>query len=245
MEAEIQTEQKKKFPWGEFTLYLLGGFGIFTLASLGLSFLLKNESIWNILLISLVSITCLGGSFFYFGVLRKKTSPQDVGLWPVAFKWWWAPLAFFISIMSIPLRGAIGLFFTYLTEGGMDSLQARTDIILGGVMEFSWPGFLLTFLAVGIIAPISEELYFRGLLHRFFQKHLGFWLRIFLSSTLFALAHFDSLGVVASSFIMGLVIAYTFEKTKSLWMPIFIHISTNGIAVILIYVTMALTEFFA
>ena len=126
----------------------------------------------------------------------------------------------------------------------MSGIQARADVITAG-MRFSWINFALTFLGAGLLAPISEELYFRGLLHGWFRsRRFVFWLRVLLSSILFGLAHFDSLAVVVSSFVLGLANALFYEWSKSIWVPIAMHVITNSVAVVLLYVALAVMEYF-
>jgi membrane protease YdiL (CAAX protease family) len=225
----------KRFPWVDLLVYLLGGFGVFSLASIVLGFIMQNASIWDTAAVALINFLFIGGSAYYLGVLRHKTSWKTIGIFPINWKWAWLPIAFLVSIALMPIRGLIGVIVSLLVEGGFNSLQARADLLMGGSMSFSLAGFAITFVAVAVIVPISEELYFRGLLHRLFQPYFKFWPRVLLSSSLFALAHFDSIGVVVSSFIMVVVIAYAYEKVNSLWMPIAIHATTNGVAVILLY----------
>ena len=234
----------QRLPWGELLLYLVGGFGVFSLASIGVGYLIPFLGQWSIVLVVLSNVAFIGGSAWYLGVLRKKTSWDAMGFLPVKWNWGWLFVAIGLSVTLMPVRGLVGLLVSYLVEGGIDSLQTRADLIMGGAMEFSWLGFSLTFLFVGIIAPISEELYFRGLLHRFFQPYLKFWPRVLVSSMLFSLAHFDSIGVVVSSFLMAVVIAIAYERTKSLWLPIAIHITTNSIAVIILYLWLFLNNTF-
>ena len=103
----------------------------------------------------------------------------------------------------------------------------------------------MTFLGVGLLAPVSEELYFRGLLHGWFRsRRFAFWLRVLLSSTLFAVAHFDSVAVVASSFVLGVANALLYEWSRSIWVPIAMHVLTNSIAVELLYAALAVLEYF-
>ncbi len=105
--------------------------------------------------------------------------------------------------------------------------------------SFSWGGFLITLLGAGILVPISEELFFRGALFTWFRGRYNFPIAMLASSLLFAFGHIDTIGVVASSFVLGLVNAYMFEKSKTLWAPILMHITTNSFAVLLIYGALA------
>jgi membrane protease YdiL (CAAX protease family) len=102
---------------------------------------------------------------------------------------------------------------------------------------------LLNLIGAGLLVPIAEELYFRGLLYGWLKTRLGFWLRVLISSAIFGLAHFDSIAVVASSFVLGMVNAVAYEKSKSLWLPIAIHMVTNSAAIILLYLAMVLVQF--
>lgn len=238
-----ESEAPQRFPWRDLIIYLLGGFGVFSLVSIGVAYVSEFVGQWSIALVVLNNLLFIGGSVWYLGVLRKKTSWKEMGFFPIQWQWSWLLVAVGLSIALMPIRGLLGLLFNVLVEGGLESLQNRADLLLGGFMGFSWLGFALTFVGVGLIVPVSEELYFRGLLHRLFQPHLGLWPRVLLSSGLFAFAHFDSIGVAVSSFIMGIVIALVYERTKSLWLPIAIHMATNSIAVIILYGAILLQNF--
>ncbi|MCA9919202.1 MAG: CPBP family intramembrane metalloprotease, partial [Anaerolineales bacterium] len=61
-------------------------------------------------------------------------------------------------------------------------------------------------------------------------------------ATLFGLAHADSIGVVAASAVIGVVNALAYERTRSLFIPIVIHVTTNSAAVLLLYLMLALAE---
>ena len=91
-----------------------------------------------------------------------------------------------------------------------------------------------------LLVPFAEELFFRGLIHRWFKPYFNFWPRILMSSMIFGLGHFDTPGVLVSSFVMGIFNAYLYEKTESLWVPIMMHAISNGFAVVVMYSAMAL-----
>ena len=229
-------------------LYLFGGFGIYLFVSaLYGYFLARNGQIDEITLpilsiTILLNVVCLGGSPYVLGILRKKLSWEELGLFPPKWKPSYFLIAAGLAIGIMPVRGLIGLLFQYLVEGDLQSLETRSQMILSGGV--TWPGFIVTLLGVGILAPFAEEFYFRGLLHNWFRQHVSIWWAIFLSSALFGLAHIDSIGVLVSSFIMGVVMAYAFERTRSLWITIAIHVITNSTAVILLYAAMIMSQYF-
>jgi len=84
--------------------------------------------------------------------------------------------------------------------------------------------------ALGVVAPVGEELFFRGVLQRGLAGPLGrrgAWLT---ASALFGAAHGEAaLGVGA--FVLGMVLGWIFDRTGSLWLPLGAHALNNGVAV--------------
>lgn len=87
-------------------------------------------------------------------------------------------------------------------------------------------------LVIAIIAPVIEEILFRGfLLNRWRQKY-GVKRAILFSSLIFAFVHIDILGGIVFSTVLSLI----YLKTQSLIGPILVHIANNSIAVVLVVV---------
>jgi membrane protease YdiL (CAAX protease family) len=119
----------------------------------------------------------------------------------------------------------------------------RPDLFMADVAPFLpmlqspiWP---LTALAVGIGAPLSEELLFRGfLLSALARWRWGFWpaaLAANLAWTSFHLGY--SIAGLLEVFIGGLYISWLLWRTGSLWLPIIAHGATNifFLAIIAVY----------
>lgn len=85
---------------------------------------------------------------------------------------------------------------------------------------------LLFFLAGGIISPISEELFFRGVLYGFLRRW-GATPAVFISSFTFVLAHMAGKGSLFAPAVGGIVFAISYELEKNLMVPITIHILGN------------------
>ncbi len=99
-------------------------------------------------------------------------------------------------------------------------LQTSNDHLILGLMAF----------AAVIVAPICEEIVFRGYLYPASKKFAGPWVAAIFTALFFASAH-GSLVALLPLFIFGLVLAYAYEKTGSLWAPIAIHLCFNGATV--------------
>jgi membrane protease YdiL (CAAX protease family) len=241
---DIQSETKSLPPtaqidtsWVDLVLYLIGGFGLFFLASLALSFVTKIGTLPDTAARYALNFLLFAGAFFFLGIRRGKLSFERVGLNFPRISLGIAAVGILLALSFIPIRAVLGLLAQQLA-GGTSGLQFRTNVITGG--SFSWPFALTSIIGAGILAPIAEELYFRGLLHTWFQAHMSFWPRVLISSLLFSLGHIDTFGVVVSSFVMGIVIAVAFERSRTLWLPIAIHVTTNLFAVILLFAALAL-----
>ena len=88
-------------------------------------------------------------------------------------------------------------------------------------------------IVVAVIAPFCEEIYFRGFLYSAFKRSWGVNTALFLSSLLFALAHMEIYSFVPLM-IIGWMLAYIFEKTKSLFPTIFLHAVYNLILILIL-----------
>ncbi len=95
-------------------------------------------------------------------------------------------------------------------------------------------GLLLAIGIVAIVAPVMEEMFFRGFIYAALRKRLGVGLAILISSLLFAGFHLSLYDLVPLT-IIGAALAYLYEKSDSLGPPIMLHSLNNLLSVILIY----------
>ena len=90
---------------------------------------------------------------------------------------------------------------------------------------------IFSILCITIITPIFEEFFFRGILLTRWSIKWGTPKAIIFSSILFGILHSNILGLT----FFGYVLAILYVKTKSLYVPICIHILNNLIAVSIDY----------
>ncbi len=221
--------------WGDILLYIFGIFGLFVVGSFLITYPFYKDEI-NLTVSTVATLAnplFIGGGTYLFGIRRGKITWASLGISPPVWKNIYLLFAFLIVVFLLPIRGVIGTAVEYLIHGDLENLQMREELL--GVGMDSWSGFLIMLLTVGILAPIAEELYFRGLIYNWFRQRWGVGLSVFVSSVWFAFGHFDSVGVMASGFVMGVALALAYEKTRSLWMAIAMHVFTNSIAVVLLF----------
>ncbi|RPJ28145.1 MAG: CPBP family intramembrane metalloprotease [Chloroflexi bacterium] len=84
------------------------------------------------------------------------------------------------------------------------------------------------FIIVGaVVAPLVEEIFFRGFLFQGFRQRYGWNTAMLLSSAIFAAAHLDLVALIPT-FILGNVLAYVYHKSNSMWPGIILHFLVNA-----------------
>jgi hypothetical protein len=95
----------------------------------------------------------------------------------------------------------------------------------------------LLFPAVVLLAPIAEELLFRGALLRSLQRHWSPGMAVFVSALIFAVIHLvdpDTYYYVPAFLLLGLVSGWRAVVTGNLTQSIFLHAGFNLVASVLI-----------
>jgi uncharacterized protein len=93
--------------------------------------------------------------------------------------------------------------------------------------DASFPWLIL--VAGAVIAPFVEEIIFRGFIFAGFKARYGWVKAAVLSSGLFAIIHFQPLAIIGI-FLMGMIFAFLYHYSGSIWPAIIMHMSTNLLA---------------
>lgn len=112
--------------------------------------------------------------------------------------------------------------------------KADTADVASGMMSPWWP--LAVIMAV-VLAPLWEELTFRGfLLPALAQTRLGFWGAALVTNTAWTALHgMYSVAGLVSVFTAGMVLSWLLWRTGSIRAPIVAHAITNIVAVTFAY----------
>ena len=162
------------------------------------------------------------------------------------------PLLCFVLLFFIwALRGTHGLNddFSNLFEKDnrreifLVAFFANFDILYGSVYPDMEPlldftpnaldplSFILEVISSVILAPILEELFFRGVLFNRLKIRTGIIAAMVISSALFAIGH--EFGGITSAFVFGICMCIIYMKTDNILMTMSIHFLNNLVAVIL------------
>lgn len=229
----------KVWSWVDITLITLSSvllilLGAWTLASFINAPAQEPGSLPLVYTVSLTALEAVGlvASIFVFGILRKKLSWADIGIKPTSRRWIiWALLT---SVAVIPILSIVALAIQLAL--GLPTGNPQLNFLVPD--QFNWLGAIGMIFFGGVAVPIAEELYFRGLLYHWMRQRLGVWIAIPLSSVFFGLLHGD-IAVAGATFVIGMVLAWFYERTRSLWASIAIHIFNNTFSLVLLYALLA------
>jgi hypothetical protein len=182
-------------------------------------------------LTALEAIALIGGVYF-LGLRRKGLPWSAVGVQNPRPRWY--TYALLIGLAVIPLSGLIAILVQQLLGLPVENPQ----------LPFLAPGGYTTFGAIGmfvfggVIVPFAEELFFRGVLYLWLRQRFGFWPALLVSSIVFGALHGEiSIGVAAA--VLGMVLAWAYENSQSLWPPVIIHVVNNAAKILLLYLLLA------
>lgn len=83
-----------------------------------------------------------------------------------------------------------------------------------------------------IAAPVLEELFFRGMIHKRLRRYCNVVPAILISSAFFGIFH-GNLVQFVYAFLIGCMLAYVYEQYKTIWMPVAFHVGANLLSILI------------
>jgi len=174
-------------------------------------------------------------------VWRSTMGPggiQALGIWPTR------PIRDFLVgliglVFAVPIALGLGVAVTTLGEKliGQPTPQIGHEMLSVLQQSTLWwvtTGLLLSAL---IVAPLLEEIAFRGLMQTAMLSIVGQshrWLVVLFVSVMFTLVHVGlPWQVLPSLFALGVILGWLYEYTGSLWPSILVHVGFNTVNVVL------------
>lgn len=153
-----------------------------------------------------------------FGLIYRPKL-KDIGTVAVVF------ILYFMA--SIVVQMVVGLLVP-----GFNADQAQ-DVGFDGI---SAPiELVVAFVALVILAPIAEELIFRGYLFGSLRDNISVLPAAIITSAIFGLVH-GQWNVGLDTFVLSLALCYLREKTGSIWAGVLLHAIKNGLAYFLLFI---------
>ncbi|MDX1510676.1 MAG: type II CAAX endopeptidase family protein [Nitriliruptorales bacterium] len=176
---------------------------------------------------AIAQLVTLAGALGYLQV-RKRLSGHLLGPGPHG----WSKVALGVGAgigcyLGVTVMVIVGSLVVDTGEPNQAALEASTD---------GPAAFLMAILVAGILAPILEEVVFRGVLFQSLRQKMGLWAAVALSSLAFTVVHIELLGApifLGGLFVLAGFLALLLHWTKSLVVPIVAHATFNTITLIL------------
>lgn len=153
----------------------------------------------------------------------------------------WTDLLY--SVLALPVYMVLFLLVAVASKVIFPELDLNQKQDLGFNGVYSSLELFLIAIALIVIAPILEEIVFRGLLFGSLKKAMPVILAAVITSILFAIGHLTqgeggTLLYIAGidTFILSMILIYIRQKSGGLWAPIGLHALKNSIAFISVFV---------
>ena len=176
--------------------------------------------------------------------LKLTQCPRQLGwglitalaVWPIATLVL-MPASFWV--VKFVLNWGWGLSYTLQSHTLLRELNESTSLL----------SVYLTIVIAVIIAPLTEEIIFRGLLQGALARlYRSRWAAIVVSAAIFSIFHLTLRENVAMGeaslahvekipplFLLGLALGYSYEKSRSLYRPIWIHLGFNALSLLMLW----------
>lgn len=164
----------------------------------------------------LITLACFG-LWYYFREKKYQYRPN----YKKAFS-----IKNVLSIAGIAFLGQYAfnllMLLVYFVMPGI--FEQYTDLMKNLEIDAANP--VLMIFCVGIFGPLVEEVLFRGMVFGKLRRAFSFWPAALISSAIFGLYHMNLVqGIYAGVF--GLILAYVFEKTETIWGCYLLHAFFN------------------
>ena len=201
----------------------------------GVSLPSDNDAVFNTAVAATVYLLTLaiviGGPWV---VRRKQTSKADLGL---------TRLPSWMDILLSPAGFIIYLLLSALLVWTASSFIPGFNTAEGQAIGFKDLSeryqYLLAFVTLVVIAPIAEEVIFRGYLYGKLRKHIPLWVAIFTTSVLFGAIH-GQWNVGVDTFALSIVMCSFREVTGSIWAGVLLHMLKNSVAFYFLFINTSL-----
>ncbi len=189
---------------------------------------LLSANISNISFIVLygIQVLLMMGVVWFIALHKRKGRFRDLGI-----RYYSIGKTLWYTLISLIAIFAISFIYVFVMNSvfGIEAPASKIEIL---VKNRSISNNILL-IVVSFIGPVIEEVFFRGFLYSAFKKNWGVLPALFLSSVLFSIVHLQLYSFVPLM-IIGWLLAYIFEKTKSLFPAIFLHGVYNLILILIL-----------
>jgi len=218
-----------------YTAHLIVFIPLFCLKALGVQFNVVNEVLVNAIIAVLVYLVTLSIAILLPRLIKRRyVSKAALGLGDLPT---WtdiilAPAGFIVYmiissvLLMLVINAVPGFNANQPQDVGFDRLVNSFELLLG-------------FVTLVIVAPIAEEVLFRGFLYGKLRQYHPILISATVTSVLFGLIH-GAWNVAIDTFALSIVLCALREMTGRIWAPILLHMVKNAIAFYILFISPSL-----
>ncbi len=209
------------------------------IASIGLGYILSNIADFlpdyqsaqvYVLFMSFITQVVMLGSVWFVAMHKKQAKVNSLGIKkPEIYRLLRFVLVGIALTLLVPVVYGLGRAIFDVEYLQPSTLPEAISENRGSLLIF---GFMAIF-----IAPVVEEIFFRGFVYPSIANRYGIIISAIATSFLFGLAHIIAANAIIAFFI-GLILVYVYHQTTNLLTPILVHSAFNLISVIIIMVSL-------
>lgn len=175
---------------------------------------------YNLILVALVNLILIAGFGTWYVLIRKE---RDVS--PVPYrKILSAKSLVFTALLAVCSQFACNIIMVVF-QMVFPAVFANYTELMEGLDIHVLPAWAMIFI-VAVWSPLAEELVFRAMVFRTLRKGFSFVPAAIISGVAFGVYHMNWVqGVYAAA--LGILLAYTYEKTNSLLGCYLFHLAFN------------------
>jgi len=221
-------------------LWVLIGFGaaqivlvalLFVARLFGVSFKGVDQSVFMSIVAAVVylfSLAIIIGLPWW--IKKYRTTREDIGITrlPSWMDIGLAPAGFIVYFLS----SALLVYIVGLIVPNFNLTQAQQ---IGFSNLSHYYEYVLAFATLVVIAPLSEEILFRGYLYGKLRGKMPLWMAMLLTSALFGLVH-GQWNVALDVFALSMVLCSLREITGNIWAGVLLHMLKNSLAFYILFI---------
>ncbi len=224
---EPQDARERRWWRADWKLYetavaLLVVFGLYNVLALILLLTTDNPLFYNYLAYAVFFCPLILASVLYI-LRRHGRGREELGLrWGRAGRTLLYGVAGSLVAMALSYGAYFAIYLIFYLIAGRGPVSGEAERL----RELGGSHIALVVLVVVLLAPFFEELFFRGILYPALRRRVGANVAIVTNGIIFGALHFQPLFIF-SLLLVGIVLAYLYERSDSLLAPMAAHALYN------------------
>ncbi|HIW33556.1 MAG TPA: CPBP family intramembrane metalloprotease [Candidatus Paenibacillus intestinavium] len=162
---------------------------------------------------------------YYIAIYPQRLTWSILGLRRFPMAHWKTIL---LTTAFLMIVGTLVLIVT--SYFGNATENSKTDSLMQNINLFT---LAIALISAAVISPIYEEIFYRGFIYCWLRNRIGVGGGMIVSAFIFMIAHYPTTNTMPLNFLDGLVLAWIYERTGSIWPAVIVHGLINGLTIVI------------